>query len=172
MISYRTLVAKVLAKTVLLVATACLLFSQLPSARDVLSHFCDLDSHGEQLSHDGWEKVRVLFATPGAPRRDRVTIVRDYVVSNPALGGHLKTGHTWPFQNRPTELHQDKSIYNLPTAISANSFRNPALRRLILGRPGRRIRQRRDATRAPIQGWNDGAAQAAPVRVETGVAFY
>jgi hypothetical protein len=42
------------------------------------------------------------------------------------LGVHLKTGHTWPLQNRPTELNQDKSIYNPPTAISANIFRNPA----------------------------------------------
>jgi hypothetical protein len=42
------------------------------------------------------------------------------------LGGHLKTGHTWPLQNRPTEPHQDKSIYNPPTAVSANIFRNPA----------------------------------------------
>jgi hypothetical protein len=42
------------------------------------------------------------------------------------LGGHLKTGHTWPLQNRPTELHQDKSIYNPPTAVSANIFRNAA----------------------------------------------
>jgi len=24
-----------------------------------------------------------------------------------ALGGHLKTGHTWPLQNRPTEVSQD-----------------------------------------------------------------
>jgi hypothetical protein len=42
------------------------------------------------------------------------------------LGGHLKTGHTWPLQNRPTELDQDKNIYNPLTAVSANSFRNLA----------------------------------------------
>src|ERR1035437_6835061 len=42
------------------------------------------------------------------------------------LGGHLKTGHTWPLQNRPTKLSQDKSIYNPPMAISANIFCNPA----------------------------------------------
>jgi Nucleotidyl transferase AbiEii toxin, Type IV TA system len=28
------------------------------------------------------------------------------------LGGHLKTGHTWPPQNRPTEFGQDKVIYS------------------------------------------------------------
>jgi hypothetical protein len=42
------------------------------------------------------------------------------------LGGHLKTGHTWPLQNRPTELDQDKNIYNPLTAVSANIFRNLA----------------------------------------------
>jgi hypothetical protein len=38
------------------------------------------------------------------------------------LGGHLKTGHTWPLQNRPTELSQNKSIYNPAMAVSANIF--------------------------------------------------
>jgi len=42
------------------------------------------------------------------------------------LGGHLKTGHTWPLQNRPTELDQDKNIYNPLTAVSANMFCNLA----------------------------------------------
>src|SRR5665811_628128 len=27
------------------------------------------------------------------------------------LGGHLKTGHTWTLQNRPTEQNQNKNIY-------------------------------------------------------------
>jgi hypothetical protein len=30
------------------------------------------------------------------------------------LGGHLKTGHTWTLQNRPTEPNQNKSIYTPP----------------------------------------------------------
>jgi hypothetical protein len=29
------------------------------------------------------------------------------------LGGHLKTGHTWTLQNRPTERSQNKTIYTL-----------------------------------------------------------
>jgi hypothetical protein len=29
----------------------------------------------------------------------------------PTLGGHLKTGHTWSLQNRPTKLTQNKSNY-------------------------------------------------------------
>jgi hypothetical protein len=47
-------------------------------------------------------------------------------IDTPSLGGHLKTGHTWPLQNRPTELNQNKSIYNPATAVSASIFRNPA----------------------------------------------
>ncbi len=33
------------------------------------------------------------------------------------LGGHLKTGHTWPLQNRPTDQTQDKICYTLATGI-------------------------------------------------------
>jgi len=40
------------------------------------------------------------------------------------LGGHLKTGHTWSLQNRPTKLTQDKSIYNSTMVVLANIFRN------------------------------------------------
>jgi hypothetical protein len=43
-------------------------------------------------------------------------------VSRMSLGGHLKTGHTWPPQNRPTERDQDKSIYNLTLSTSATFF--------------------------------------------------
>jgi len=39
-----------------------------------------------------------------------------------SLGGHLKTGHTWSLQNRPTELNQNKSIYNPPVVVLANTF--------------------------------------------------
>ena len=43
-----------------------------------------------------------------------------------SLGGHLKTGHTWTLQNRPTERSQDKSIYTVPEPVPANSFSQPA----------------------------------------------
>jgi hypothetical protein len=33
------------------------------------------------------------------------------------LGGHLKTGHRWTLQKRPTESGQDTSIYNLNVGI-------------------------------------------------------
>ena len=72
------------------------------------------------------------------------------------LGGHLKTGHTWPLQNRPTELSQDKSIYNPPMAVSANIIFVMRSEKHILANLGRRTRQRGDATGAPIQGRNGG----------------
>src|SRR5580704_14331754 len=56
-----------------------------------------------------------------------------YWTSPYGLGGHLKTGHTWPLQNRPTELDQDKSIYNLPMAVSANIFSQSGLKRAYTG---------------------------------------
>jgi hypothetical protein len=40
---------------------------------------------GEQLYPDGSLKVAALFATPSAPRRDRIMFVRDFVVSNPVF---------------------------------------------------------------------------------------
>jgi hypothetical protein len=39
-----------------------------------------------------------------------------------SLGGHLKTGHRWTLQNRPTELNQNKSIYTLETVTWAIIF--------------------------------------------------
>ena len=38
------------------------------------------------------------------------------------LGGHLKTGHRWTLQNRPTEQNQNKSIYTSLEGGCANSF--------------------------------------------------
>jgi len=48
-----------------------------------LERFCELDARGEQLSSDGWKKVAALFATPIGPRRDKLILVRDFVVSHP-----------------------------------------------------------------------------------------
>lgn len=85
MLLHRSFISKLLAAAGLLFATRGWLFSQTPSARDVLVRFCDLDTQGEQLSPEGWEKAAALFATPSAPRRDKITVVRDFVVSNPAF---------------------------------------------------------------------------------------
>jgi hypothetical protein len=69
----------------LLVAGGGQLFSQALSARDVLKRFCDLDARGEQLTPDGWQKVAALFVAPASPRRDKVLVVKDFVVSLPAV---------------------------------------------------------------------------------------
>ena len=69
----------------LFVVVAQAMLSQDSSARDLLVRFCQLDAQGEQLSPEGWEKVAALFTMPGAPRRGRITVVRDFVVSNPAV---------------------------------------------------------------------------------------
>src|SRR2546430_1710076 len=77
------------------------------------------------------------------------------------LGGHLKTGHMWSPQNRPTERTQNKSSYTLSAAIPANFSANESGVSLILTAPGRKTRQRRDATGAPTQGpeWRGGAGR-------------
>src|SRR5579863_9214346 len=38
------------------------------------------------------------------------------------LGGHLKTGHAWTLQKRPTERNQDNSSYTLPERVRAIFF--------------------------------------------------
>jgi hypothetical protein len=39
------------------------------------------------------------------------------------LGGHLKTGHTWTLQKRPTERNQNKIIYTLRESFGQTFFR-------------------------------------------------
>lgn len=53
------------------------------SPRDVLENFCEMDASGHQLTTEGWTEVARLFVTPGSPHRDRVIIIRDFVVSQP-----------------------------------------------------------------------------------------
>ncbi len=74
----------------LIVGAARLLCQPPSSARDVLTRFCNLDVQGEQLSPEGWQKVAKLFTMPGAPPRDKITVVRDFVVSNPTMD-HRRT---------------------------------------------------------------------------------
>jgi hypothetical protein len=82
---HRFFIRRLFGGIVLLIAISGSMLSQAPSARDVLVRFCDLDSQGEQLTPDGWQKVAALFVSPGAPRHDKITVVRDFVVSRPAL---------------------------------------------------------------------------------------
>ena len=69
----------------------------------------------------------------------------------PFLGGHLKTGHRWALQNRPTEPIQDTFTYTLAGPVMPRFSGDDPSGRLILTSPGRRVRQRRDATGAPTQ---------------------
>jgi hypothetical protein len=59
-------------------------FSQ-PTPRDVLERFCELDALGGQLTPEGRRDIVALFVKPGAPRLDKIIIVRDFVVSHPAF---------------------------------------------------------------------------------------
>jgi hypothetical protein len=85
-----------------------------------------------------------------------------------ALGGHLKTGHTWPRQNRPTELDQDKSIYNPPMAVSANIFSQFGVKRAYTGQAWAEdmATRGRDQSADPGPEWR--AAQAAPLSGHSG----
>jgi len=92
----------------LLVAAGASVLAQVVSARGVLERFCELDAQGEQLVPDGWQKVAALFLTPGAPRRDRIIVIRDFVASRPAFekGGaefyveYIQLGQIDPSQGR------------------------------------------------------------------------
>jgi hypothetical protein len=85
-ITYRLfIIIRVLVGIGLLVATSGSVLCQGPSARDVLERFCELDAQGEQLTPDGWKKIRALFVAPGAPQRDEIVVVKDFVVSLPAF---------------------------------------------------------------------------------------
>jgi len=109
-------IVTVVAGVGLLAATAGSVFSQPPSARDVLERFCDLDAQGKQLTPAGWRTVAALFATPGAPRRDEIIVVKDFVVSHPALEKgkaefyveYVQLGRIDPTQARFSRLPQMK----------------------------------------------------------------
>jgi hypothetical protein len=85
MISQRLFISDLLLCSCLLIATSCPLFSQALSPKSVATRFCDLDTQGEQLSPEGWAKIAALFVAPGSPRRDRITVVKDFVISDPDL---------------------------------------------------------------------------------------
>jgi hypothetical protein len=82
---YRFFIVKFLvAVGPIIAATEPFAFSQ-PEARDVLERFCELDAQGDQLNPEGRQEIVALFVTPGAPRLDKIIVVRDFVVSHPAF---------------------------------------------------------------------------------------
>jgi len=83
-------------------------------------------------------------------------------ISGLALGGHLKTGHRWTLQNRPTERNQDKSIYTLQGGDRATFFREVATWRVYTGpHLGGRYGDAGMRPERRLSGRNDRAAQAA-----------
>jgi hypothetical protein len=65
---------RTLAAIGLLAAAGSPALSQTPSAEDVFARFCELDSQGEQLTPDGWQRIAALFVNPGTPRRDKLVV--------------------------------------------------------------------------------------------------
>ena len=53
---------------------------------------------------------------------ERILQVNKQVGAAVRLGGHLKTGHTWTPEKRPTQPSQDKSIYTAAEPVPANIF--------------------------------------------------
>lgn len=74
---YRAHMITALAAVGLLVATGIPALPQTRSADAVFARFCELDSHGAQLTSDGWQKIAALFVNPGPPRRDRIIVTND-----------------------------------------------------------------------------------------------
>lgn len=103
----------------LVVATMVPALPQEASARDVLVRFCDLDAQGEQLTADGWQKVAALFATPGTPRRERIMVVRGFVVSPGSEKGHSTLGE------RMVGFHVEYTLLGLIDSTQARFSPNP-----------------------------------------------
>jgi hypothetical protein len=78
-----------------------------------------------------------------------------------SLGGHLKTGHLWTLQNRPTERNQNKSIYTLRDAYQANFFSKEQPVWFILSHLGGGYGDAGMRPERRLSGRNHGAVQAA-----------
>ena len=85
MVAYRCFITRALASMALLITAEGAAICQESPPRDVLVRFSKLDAQGGQLSTEGWQKIAELFVAPGIPRRDQITVVRDFVVSLPKL---------------------------------------------------------------------------------------
>ena len=48
--------------------------------------FCELDSKGGQFTTIGQQEIATLFKSPGAPRRYKAVVIKDFVVSFPSKG--------------------------------------------------------------------------------------
>jgi hypothetical protein len=84
----------------------------------------DFGRHGHKIGIVGREGIRNWPAAETAETRRGLACIpwRPGTQLDDGLGGHLKTGHTWTLQNRPTERNQNKSIYTLRQGAWANTF--------------------------------------------------
>lgn len=53
--------------------------------RDVLERFCELDAQGKRFSPEGRQELAPLFSEPVKEHFDQLIVVRDFVVSKPAI---------------------------------------------------------------------------------------
>jgi hypothetical protein len=65
----------------------CLPSSGQESPREVLDEFCQMDAQGMQLTREGLRRVNALFTEPRESLPKRSVVVRDFVVSRPAVEG-------------------------------------------------------------------------------------
>ena len=84
----------------------------------------------ETERRDFWEICEDRYQTRSTILTSQLPVARWH---EQILGGHLKTGHTWSLQNRPTKLSQDKSIYNPPTSRFGKHFSQSSLKRVYTG---------------------------------------
>jgi hypothetical protein len=87
------------------------------SRQTVGTSHCEYPECAEQWVRDEFGAPKSEFL-----RGAGIQAIKRYDPGRPAtlisgLGGHLKTGHTWTLQNRPTDAGQDTSIYNLNAGI-------------------------------------------------------
>ena len=54
---------------------------------NVLKRFCELDVEGRQLTPEGRQEIAKLFVAPTTPQPNIIVVVRDFVISPPALNG-------------------------------------------------------------------------------------
>jgi hypothetical protein len=57
------------------------------SPRQVLENFCEMDADGKQLTAEGWRQIAALFTQARPAREKGIIVVKDFVVSNPAVLG-------------------------------------------------------------------------------------
>ena len=58
------------------------------SPKQLLVRFFEMDANGKQLTQNGWDEMGKFFAQPGVRMPKEITIIKDYVVSDPIVHGN------------------------------------------------------------------------------------